>query len=200
MTAPQGLLDNLMHQHDLSYDASQDFGPTIRDSPLKRRNNVRQSFTRRQQNESRDGCQLIATLGGHSEAITGIAVAPDHCFFVTGSSDKTIKVWDSARLERNITSKPRQSYTHHKARVTAICMLEKLHCFASAAENGTIHVVRVSVTHTGSSPKYSKLQTVREHQLTHPGEYATCLSHYVTGKSSLVSSPTIIDIQARQFI
>lgn len=180
-TAPQGLLDNLMQQHDLSLDASQDFGPAVRDTPLKRRNNVRQTFSRRQQSESRDGCQLVATLSGHNGSITGIVVAPDHCFFVTASSDKTIRVWDAARLERNITSKPRQSYTHHKARITAICMLEKLHCFASAADNGSIHVVRVPVTQGGSTPKYGKLQCIRERQLPRPGEYATCLSHYQTG-------------------
>jgi phosphoinositide-3-kinase regulatory subunit 4 len=183
--APQGLLDNLIHQHDLSFDASQDFGPIVRNTPLKRRNNVRQTFTRRHQNEPRDGCQLIATLGGHTARITGIAVAPDHCFFISSSSDKTVKVWDAARLERNITSKPRQVYSHHKSRITALCMLEKLHSFASAAENGTIHVVRVPVTQTSSSPKYGKLQTVREHRLTRPGEYATCLAHYATGECHL---------------
>jgi phosphoinositide-3-kinase regulatory subunit 4 len=182
VAAPQGLLDNLIQQHDMTYDASQDFGPSIRSAPLKRRNNVRQTFTRRHQNESRDGCQLISSLGGHGGPITGIAVAPDHCFFVTASNDKTLKVWDAARLERNITGKPRQVYTHHKARVTAVCMLENLHCFASAAENGSIHVVRVHVTHSGSSPKYGKLQTVREHQLTRPGEYATFLTYYQVGK------------------
>jgi phosphoinositide-3-kinase regulatory subunit 4 len=191
VAAPQGLLDNLIQQHDLSYDASQDFGPQVRDIPLKRRNNVRQTFTRRHQNEARDGCQLIATLGGHAGGITGIVVAPDHCFFVTASSDKTIKVWDAARLERNITGKPRQVYGHHKARVTALCMLEKLHCFASAAENGTIHIVRVPITHGTSTPKYGKLQTIREHQLTHPGEYATCLLHYQTGESFTPADPQI---------
>jgi len=124
---------------------------------------------------------LIANLSSHSGPVNAIVVAPDHSFFVTCSDDKTVKVWDTARLERNVTSKPRQTYSQHHARVTSVCMLEATHCFASAGEDGSLHVVRVHVSLAGSLPKYSKLEVVREHRVDLVGEYITCLSHYNTG-------------------
>jgi phosphoinositide-3-kinase regulatory subunit 4 len=179
----QGLLEKMFQEHDSSRDALKDLGPRIRDVPLKRRTNVRQSFSHRIKSESRDGCQLIATLGSHSSRVNGIAVAPDHSYFITCSDDKTVKIWDTTRLERNVTAKPRQVYTSHNARVTALCHLERHHCFASAADNGTIHVVRVYLSHSGSSPKYGKLKMVRYHEMSRPGDYATVLFHYLSGWS-----------------
>ena len=65
-------------------------------------------------------------------------MSPDHIFLVSSSDDKTVKVWDTARLERNVTSKPRLSYTQHHGKVKAVCMLEGVHCFASAADDGSL--------------------------------------------------------------
>ena len=125
---------------------------------------------------------LISTVNAHSESINGLAVAPDHSFFVSCSDDKTVKVWDTARLERNVTSKPRHTYTQHHSRVKCICILEGFHCFASAADDGALHIVRVHVTQTTSLPKYGKLQLVREYKLDTPGEYITTMTHYNLGK------------------
>jgi WD40 repeat protein len=102
-------------------------------------------------------------------------------FFVSASDDKTVKVWDTARLERNVTSKPRHSYSQHHAKVKCVCMLEGVHCFASAAEDGSIHVVKVNASQTGTLPKYGKLQAVREHRLENVGEYVTCMMHFNSG-------------------
>lgn len=160
-----------------------DFGPSVHEGPIRRRNAVRQSFS------SRDGARrteatLIAHLGSHSDAITGLAVSPDHMFFVSASDDKTVKVWDTARLERNVTSKPRHTYGQHHARVKAICILEGVHCFASAADDGSLHVVRVHLSQSGTLPKYNKLQVIREHRVDQAGEYITCMTHYNTGSPS----------------
>jgi phosphoinositide-3-kinase regulatory subunit 4 len=59
-------------------------------------------------------------------------------------------------------------------------MLESVHCFASAADDGSMHVVRVHVAQSGALPKYNKLQVVREYRVD-PGEYITCMAHYNTG-------------------
>ena len=129
---------------------------------------------------------VIASLTTHGSCINGIVVSPDHIFFVSCSDDKTVKIWDTARLERNVTSKPRHSYTQHHSRVTCVCMIEESHCFASAAEDGSLHVVRVHVTVAGSLPKYGKLQTVREHRLDHPGEFIMSMHHFNSGNVSLL--------------
>jgi WD40 repeat protein len=137
-----------------------------------------------------------------------LAVSPDHAFFVSCSDDMSIKVWDTARLERSVTSKPRHTYSQHHARVKSVCMLEGVHCFASAAEDGSLHVIRVHVNQSGSLPKYTKLQTIREYRVDSPGEYITCMVHYNSGKTSSDSSllgeamfyqisPQILSLQQR---
>lgn len=124
---------------------------------------------------------LIANLASHTDCVTSFAVSPDHLFFVSTSDDKTVKVWDTARLERNVTAKPRFTYSQHHARVKCVCMLEAVHCFATAADDGSLHVLRVHVSQSGSLPKYSRLQIVREHRVDHVGEYITSMAHYTSG-------------------
>ncbi|KAK0451864.1 hypothetical protein EV421DRAFT_1773494 [Armillaria borealis] len=175
------LLENLYL--DNNRELENDFGPRVHEGPVRRRNPIRQSFT------SRDGTRrmestLIAHLTSHSEAVTGLAVSPDHLFFVSSSDDQTVKVWDTARLERNVTSKPRHTYGQHHARVKCVCILEGVHCFASAADDGSLYVVRVHITQSGALPKYSKLQVIREHRVRNVGEYITCMAHYNTDLAS----------------
>ena len=166
---------------DNNRELQQDFGPKVHEGPVRRRNVVRHSFVPRDNTTRRLEATLIANLTSHSDAITGLAVSPDHMFFVSSSDDKTVKVWDTARLERNVTSKPRYTYGQHHAKVKCVCMLEGVHCFASAADDGSLHVVRVHVTQGGTLPKYNKLQVIREHRVDHVGEYITCMAHYNTG-------------------
>ena len=117
-------------------------------------------------------------------------MSPDHTFFV---DDKTLKTWDTARLERtNVTSKPRHTYGQHYARVKCVCILEGVHCFASAADDGSLHVVRVHTTQGGPLPKYNKLQVIREHRMDNVGEYITCMTHFNTGTLEDCSSVVIL--------
>lgn len=168
-------------------DLQDDFGPKVHEGPVRRRNITRSTFSTRDISGSssarRIETNLIANLSSHSEAITGLAVSSDHMFFISSSDDKTVKVWDTARLERNVTSKPRQTYGQHHARVKCVCMLEGVHCFASAAEDGSLHVVRVhvAVSGTGALPKYNRLQVVREHRVENVGEYIVAMTHHNTG-------------------
>ena len=148
---------------------------------MRRRNTVRQSFTPRDGTARRPEATLIAQLSSHTDAVTAFAVSPDHVFFVSSSDDMTVKVWDTARLERNVTSKPRFSYVQHHAKVKAVCMLEGVHCFASAADDGSLHVVRVHINQSGALPRYPKIHTIREHRTSRPGEYITCMTHYDSG-------------------
>ena len=172
-----GISNVLEHMYlDNNRELQNDFGPRVHEGPVRRRNTARHSFISRDSSSRRPDVSLIAQLRSHSDAITGITVSPDHMFFVSASDDKTVKVWDTARLERNVTSKPRHTYNQHHARVKAICFVEATHCFVSAADDGSIHVVRVHVSggqnQGGGLPKYGKLQVVREHRLEVPVQVA----------------------------
>ena len=173
------LLENLYL--DNNRELQHDFGPRVHEGPIRRRNAARQSFIARDNSNRRIEATLVAHLHSHTDCITGLAVAPDHSFFVSASDDGSVKIWDTARLERSVTSKPRHTYTQHHARVKSLCTIEGVHCFASAAEDGSVHVVRVHVNALGSLPKYGKLSVVREHRVESPREYVTCMSHYNTG-------------------
>ncbi|KAG9040843.1 Serine/threonine-protein kinase [Tulasnella sp. UAMH 9824] len=122
-------------------DPTSDFGPRVHSGPPRRRGPLRSSYPPRDPSK-RPEVTLLTHLNAHSGAVNDVAVAPDHAFFVTCSDDKTVKVWDAARLERNVTSKPRQVYSQHHAPVTCVCMLEASHCFASAATDGSLHVTQ----------------------------------------------------------
>jgi len=81
-----------------------------------------------------------------------------------------------------------------------------VHCFASAAEDGSLHVIRVHVNQSGSLPKYAKLQTIREYRVDSPGEYITCMIHYNSDvASNLVfatthSVITILDLRTMRVL
>ncbi|KAI0364206.1 hypothetical protein BV20DRAFT_1108288 [Pilatotrama ljubarskyi] len=181
-----GISNLLEHLYlDNNRDLQNDFGPRVHEGPVRRRNAARHtSFLSREGTAWRLEASLIAHFNSHSDAVTGLAVSPDHIFFVSSSDDKTVKVWDTARLERNVTSKPRHTYNQHHARVKCVCMLEGVHCFASAAEDGSLHIVRVHVAQGGQLPKYNKLQVIREHRVETLGEYITSMVHYSTDTSS----------------
>lgn len=175
------LLENVYQ--DNNRELQYDFGPRVHEGPIRRRNTARQSFIARDNSHRRIEATLVAHLHSHTDCITGFAVAPDHAFFVSASDDGSVKIWDTARLERSVTSKARHTYTQHHARVKSVCIIEGVYCFASAAEDGSVHVVRVHVNPSGSLPKYGKLSVVREHRVESPGEYVTCMSHFNTGAS-----------------
>ena len=164
---------------DNNRDLQNDFGPRVHEGPVRRRNTARHSFMPRDGSARRLEASLIAHFNSHSDAVTSIAISPDHMFFVSSSDDKTVKVWDTARLERNVTSKPRHTYNQHHARVKCVCMLEGVHCFASAADDGSLHIVRVHVSQSATLPKYSKLHTVREHRVDTPGDITSTMIRYV---------------------
>lgn len=183
-TGINNLLDAIYQEN--FRDPSTDFGPRVHIGPPRRRGVIRTAYSSRDSSKRPD-VTLLTHLNAHTAAINDVVVAPDHAFFVTCSDDKTVKVWDSARLERNVTSKPRQTYSQHHAPVTCVCMLEASHCFASAATDGSLHVVRVDLSQqTSSTPKYKALKVVREHRVEGTDEYITCMTHYNTGTTDVV--------------
>lgn len=140
---------------------------------------------------------LVALFSEHSAAINRVCVAPDHAFFVTASDDSTVKIWDTFRLEKNITPRSRQTHKHPPgSKVKALCFIERTHTFVSGATDGSIHVVKIDYQNlNGETTRYGKPQTVRQYYLpsavsngdtsdSPDAEHALQMFHYRTETST----------------
>ncbi|KAK5998256.1 Putative serine/threonine-protein kinase VPS15 [Cladobotryum mycophilum] len=130
--------------------------------------------------------QLVATFAEHKGPINRVAVSPDHVFFITGGNDGAVRVWDTARLERNITHRSRQTHRHAEgARVLSLCFIENSHCFVSCASDGSVHVVKVDTISASGVIRYGKLRVLREYQLPQD-EYAIWCEHFRQESNSVL--------------
>ncbi|KAJ3412367.1 Serine/threonine-protein kinase [Chytridiales sp. JEL 0842] len=122
---------------------------------------------------------LAAHLSEHKGPINQLRLSADHNFFVSCSDDGTIKVWDSQRLERNVTNKARLTHAQQGGRIQSIAFCEQTHSIASASDNGSIHVSRVEYmgASANGTPKYNGMHVVRNYEIN-DHDYATHVEHY----------------------
>jgi phosphoinositide-3-kinase, regulatory subunit 4 len=159
-----------------------EFGPMI--APSSRRKTINKSTTQAPDRPWKPEGILVATFAEHIGPLHHIAIAPDHLFFLTGGDDGCVKVWDTGRLERNITHRSRQTHKQGtEARITALCFVEHTHSFISCASDGSINVVRVECFQSSGSVRYGKLQVLRKYQLP-DGEMAVWSDHFKIETSS----------------
>ncbi|KAJ9613161.1 Serine/threonine-protein kinase [Cladophialophora chaetospira] len=143
--------------------------------------------------------QLLTQFSEHAAAVNRVCAAPDHAFFVTASDDGTCKIWDTIRLEKNVTSRSR--HTHRRAdgvKVKSLCFVEGTHTFLSGADDGSIHALRVDYRSVegGETSRYGKPSLVRDYMIpsnhaidsgdNSAREYAVWLYHYRTPSSQSV--------------
>ncbi|KAJ3014483.1 Serine/threonine-protein kinase [Thoreauomyces humboldtii] len=119
---------------------------------------------------------LVAHLVEHTAGINAIKIAADNSFFATCSDDKTVKIWDTMRLERNVTNRARLTYSGHEGKVKALTFCENTHTLASASDDGSIHVCRIEVVKTGTANRYTGYHLIRTLHLEN--DHAVLLDHY----------------------
>lgn len=131
--------------------------------------------------------QLIASFGEHTAAVTRILVSPDQSFFVSGSDDGCVKIWDTSRLERNITRRSRQTYRlGEDVKVTSLVFVEQTHSFVATGSDGSVHVVRVDYHQSqDGTAKFGRPRLLREYQLP-KGDQAVWSEHYNDDKKSVL--------------
>ncbi|KAF5025819.1 hypothetical protein F66182_2152 [Fusarium sp. NRRL 66182] len=177
----QRMLDN-MYVENFPRDVLE-FGPIV--TPIKRSKANRVSVQLGEEPWKPDG-QLVATFAEHKGSINRVLPSPDHVFFITGGDDGTVRVWDTARLERNITHRSRQVHRHGEdTRVVALCFVENSHCFVSCAADGSVHVVKVDTVSASGVVRYGKLRVLREYQLP-DGEFAVWCEHFRQESNSVL--------------
>lgn len=177
----QKMLDN-MYLDNFPRDIL-DFGPLVQSISRKKANQLSAHSTAEPWKPSG---KLVATFGEHRGPINKVVVSPDHLFFLTGGHDGTVRVWDTARLERNITNRSRQTHKHAEpAQVVALCFIENTHCFVSCATDGSVHVVKVDTITAGGVIRYGKLRQLREYNLPE-GEFAVWCEHFRQESTSVL--------------
>lgn len=167
------------YPHDIA-----EFGPLV--TPISRSKTNRLPGTQPSEQGWRPAGKLVASFSEHFGAINRVVVSPDHVFFLTAGDDGCVKVWDTARLERNIAHRSRQTHKHNAgARVLALCFIENTHCFVSCASDGMVHVVKVDTGSVSDTVRYGKLRLLREYQLP-DGEFAIWCEHYKQDVNSVL--------------
>ncbi|KAI0022652.1 hypothetical protein F4780DRAFT_769584 [Xylariomycetidae sp. FL0641] len=166
------------YPHDIA-----EFGPLV--APVMRRKASKAAGHLNEEAWKPTG-RLVATFSEHGGAVNRIIPSPDHQFFITGGDDGCVKVWDSSRLERNVTHRSRQTYRHAPgAKVVALCFIENTHAFVSCATDGAVHIVKVDTANSGAATKYIRLRLLREYRLP-ADEYAVWCEHYRHELSSVL--------------
>ncbi|KAH9891374.1 hypothetical protein F4778DRAFT_331368 [Xylariomycetidae sp. FL2044] len=175
------MLDNMYfdnYPHDVA-----EFGPLV--SPVTRRKASKAPGQLSEEAWKPNG-RLVATFSEHVGAINRVVPSPDHQFFITGGDDGCVKVWDSLRLERNVTHRARQTYRHAPgAKVVALCFIDSTHTFVSCANDGSVNIVKVYTATSGNSTKYVRVHLLREYQLP-ADEYAVWCEHFKQELSSVL--------------
>ncbi|KAL7275309.1 Serine/threonine-protein kinase [Rhizina undulata] len=182
-----------------------EFGPTI--APIPRKSTIKKSSGRLPGGAWKPEGLLVAQFGEHTGAINRVVVAPDHNFFITGSDDGTVKIWDANRLEKNVTFKARQTYKHGTGvKVKALCFVENTRCFVSAASDGSIHVVKVDFQIMSTATKYGKLKVMRTWNLPKKDEVAVWVEHFKAEMNSVLliatnkSNVYALDLKSMQIL
>ncbi|KAF3915158.1 hypothetical protein ABW20_dc0104089 [Dactylellina cionopaga] len=178
-----GLLDN-MFQDNYPSDIAE-FGPMI--VPATRRQPIKRNTGRSSSGIWKPDGGLVAQLNEHTGAVNRIVVAPDHTFFLTASDDGTVKLWDAKRLEKNVATKARGTYTHSNgAKIQCLCFVENTYTFISAASNGSLNIVRIEYS---GGPKVPKFTLLREYMFNF-GEVATWIEHFRADTASILMVST----------
>ncbi|KAG0092152.1 Serine/threonine-protein kinase [Podila epicladia] len=181
----QNLSELLLHQALKVFQSpTHEFGPNI--LPLSRHRRMTRNNSQTVRSQWRPKGTLVAHLAEHKAAVNQVCISPDHNFFVSCSDDGSVKIWDTARLEKNVANRARMSYNALGGKVQCMSFIENTHSVAAASDNGWIHIFRV---HYISAGKYGKCEVVRK--LTLENEFAVTMEHYTTG----VITAMVIDHQ-----
>ncbi|CAI9100458.1 OLC1v1037568C1 [Oldenlandia corymbosa var. corymbosa] len=109
---------------------------------------------------------LVAHLQEHQSAVNDIAVSVDHSFFVSASDDSTVKVWDSKRLEKDISFRSRLTYSLGGSRALCAAVIPGSAQVVVGSCDGNIHMFSVDYVSRGLGnvvEKYSGITDVKRH-------------------------------------
>lgn len=81
--------------------------------------------------------ELVAHLNEHKARISALATLPDGSYFVSGSIDGQVRVWDGVRMERNVTSTASGGVSVRCVR--ALCFIGPRDCIAVGGNGVSVY-------------------------------------------------------------
>ncbi|KAK9101124.1 hypothetical protein Scep_024554 [Stephania cephalantha] len=111
---------------------------------------------------------LVAHLQEHRSAVNDIAISSDHNFFVSTSDDSTVKIWDTKKLEKDISFRSRLTYSLNKGRALCAAMLSGSAQVVVGASDGTIHFFSVDYVSRGLGnvvERYSGVADIKKREV-----------------------------------
>lgn len=146
-----------------------DFEPTLDDFPefgpvIK---SGRESMPQNNKEMEIEG-HLVAQINANQEAstieaFTKVVVCPTSEFIVTGTEYGTLKVWDTAKLDKTTTGKSASASVNLNLAITDIVFMPHRFVFAVLTMDGHLRIFRVHVTRGKNKKitKYSKVAMIR---------------------------------------
>lgn len=175
------LLETAWQETGAAIDEAFHFIPSP--GPAKRR--TPRSKSSRLMRDSNREVTLIAHLPEHDDEIAGLVVSPELSYFAIVDILGNITIWETNRLERSVTTKPRLCLALNSiGRVTSVCAIDSTHCFAVAGTDGCVDIVRIQVATTGTSVRPVKLVLHRRFDLKPDEGHVVSLAYMKSGKSS----------------
>src|SRR5262249_46459430 len=75
-----------------------------------------------------------ATFAGHDDAVNALALSKDGQFLVSGSADKTVKLWDTSR------GRVIKTFSGHTGNVTGVVISPDFQWIASSSNDRTVKI------------------------------------------------------------
>jgi len=137
---------------------------------------------------------LVGSLGEQRKRIASMVVADDQTFFVTGSEDGVVRVWDAAACFSRDASLalPQLTYSALAGRVQTLTACEGSMSVAAASHDGRIHVVRIDAQMSGGGGEgrnFTGTTTLTTFDYSHE-KSVLALAHCRKGSSSLLIAAT----------
>ncbi|KAF5181573.1 Serine/threonine-protein kinase VPS15 [Thalictrum thalictroides] len=111
---------------------------------------------------------LVGHLQEHQSAVNDITISNDHCFFVSASNDSTVKIWDTRKLEKDISFRSRLTYPLHGSQALCTAMLRGSAQIVVGASDGAIHTFSVDYISRGLGnvvEKYSGVADIKKREI-----------------------------------
>lgn len=109
---------------------------------------------------------LVSQLKEHKSSVNSISISSDYGFFVSGDNDGSVKIWDTKKIERNVT--PSSDYSVElDSPVIKVEFLLNFNIFGVITKDGSVRIIKIK----NKNDKDISVSIIREFKFTRDNEY-----------------------------